>query len=152
MKTVIHLRNRSDIRQVHSLLETVFGLVKQYEVEIRPTSKKRTGLQNNSLHLWLTMLAEELNEAGFTQKKLLNLLKDGFEISCTLDSLKEIVQEVSYAMFGTRKTSELTTVQTTDLYDTVNQRFAEITGVSVPWPCIESQSQRSVDELLEESE
>ena len=57
----------------------------------QPIKKKRlnrTDLQNRSLHLWFTLLADALNEAGFDIRKT---IREGLEISWTPENVKELL-------------------------------------------------------------
>lgn len=79
-------------------------------------------------------MAEGLYEAGYTQKKIFDLFKDGFEVKPTQESFKDIFRTVGHAMYGIESTADLDTVQLQEVYRVVDQRFAELTGVSFPFP------------------
>jgi len=106
-------------------------------VEITIPKKKRTLLQNASLHLWLTQMSESMTDSGYTHRKLWEAMKDSFDIPVTPEMLKDIAQNVSFDMFKERHTSKLTTIQMQKLYETLNQAFGQSVGVSLPWPSSE---------------
>ena len=74
---------------------------------------QRTDRQNKSLHLYCERLAEELNNAGITQKLVLQCV----ELDWSADSIKSLFRSLGRAKYGIKSTSELTTKQLTDIYD-----------------------------------
>jgi len=110
------------------------------EVVVRPykevlSDQQRSKKMNKSLHKWLTLLAEELNDAGFTQRELIGKFKKGFELPVTAEMLKDIFREVGKAMYHKESTADLSNIEMIEVHRVVEQRFSEITGVFVPWPC-----------------
>ncbi len=103
-------------------------------VKITKLKKSRTLSQNSALHLYLSMMSDELNDSGFTQRKLWDTMKDGFEIPVTPEMLKEVAKGVSKKMFNEPKTSLLTTIQLSALYEAINSAFGQCAGVSLPFP------------------
>ena len=94
--------------------------------------KQRTIQQNKSLHLFCELLADALNDAGYDMKKT---LKPGVEIPWNKDMIKEhIWKPVMKAMEGIDSTTEMNTVDTSEIYEVVNRHIAEKFGISVPWP------------------
>ncbi len=100
----------------------------------------RTGLQNKSLHLWLSRLADELNGSGQS-------LGDGIVIKVpvafTGDNLKEnCLKPLMTALYPDKEsTTQLSTVEIQDLYMRLDQIIAERSGCSVAWPSEESLSE-----------
>jgi len=82
------------------------------QFEVRILDEKRTGHQNDTLHLYFTQLAEALNDAGFDLRKT---IKEGIDIPWTKDI--------------------------DAIYKIVNRTIARRTGVSVPFPSIEELTQ-----------
>lgn len=93
----------------------------------------RTNQQNRALHLWLTMLAEQLNDAGFSVNDKVVFQA---EISFTKENIKEsAVHPVMMALFPeVDSTAKLTSTQLQDVYSHVDRAISERTGVHVPWP------------------
>ena len=91
--------------------------------------KQRTTLQNSSLHLYCERLAEELNNAGITQKLVLQCV----ELDWSADSIKSLFRSLGRAKYGIKSTSELTTKQLTDIYDELNRIMAKF-GIHIPFP------------------
>lgn len=96
---------------------------------------KRTIQQNRALHKYLSLLADELNNAGYDMKRFLEKSEYKIDVPWTKESCKEyLAKPVIEAMFQTDSTAELTTVQMQEAYDVINRHVGEVTGVYVPWP------------------
>lgn len=118
--------------------KTAFVQFVEQGEEIEPERPKRTNKQNAALHQYCRMLAKALNDAGFDMKRT---LKADAEISWTEHAVKEnLWRPVQKAMFGVESTTEPETGQYTQIYEVINRKIAQTTGVSVPWPSLESQS------------
>ena len=92
----------------------------------------RTKLQNNSLHLYFSMLARELNDGGFDMRKA---LKPGVEIPWTTAAVKKYMwKPIQKALINKTKTSKADRKEYTIVYETLNRHTAEKFGVSIPWP------------------
>lgn len=110
------------------------------DVEEEP-EKKRTNTQNKAMHKYFSLLAEALNDAGYDMKRT---MKPEAEIPWTPHAVKSHLWKViEHAMFGHESTTQLSTKQCSEVYEVVNRKIASTTGVSVPWPSLESQSRAS---------
>jgi len=99
---------------------------------------KRTGLQKRAHHLYCSLLAEALNDSGQDMRKT---LKPESEIPWTMENIKNLMfKPVALAMFGTESTTELSTKQISEVYETLNRHTASKLGVSVIWPHNEDKS------------
>lgn len=97
--------------------------------------KKRSILQNASLHKYLDLLAIALNNAGYDLKRVLESMRKGFSVQCTKENIKETVwRPMQSAMFGIESTTELDTKQVSEVYMNVNKFTSETLKVSIPWP------------------
>jgi len=100
----------------------------------------RTPQQNKSYWKWLTLLAESLNDAGYS-------MNDKVVITCdvpfTKDNLHELAAKPYLNKLYPEKTSttQLETVEEQDLYKFVDQAIASRTGCHVEWPSEESLSE-----------
>ena len=95
-------------------------------------TNQRTLQQNRSLHLYFTMLAEELNAAGYDMKRT---LKPGVDIPWTSDLVKQYLWKgIQEAMLGKESTTELTSAEIDKVYETLDRHLAETTGVHVAFP------------------
>jgi hypothetical protein len=103
-------------------------------VKIAKTTKERTEIQNNSLHLWLHKKTEQCREAGITRQMILSKT---MELEVTDTFMKDIWRDVQDAMFKTgRKTRNLEKVgQIDEVYEHLNRFFAEKFNLpGTDWP------------------
>ena len=100
----------------------------------------RTTQQNKALHLWLAQLANELNVSGQS-------LGDGIlirvPVAFTGDNLKEnVLKPYMNALHPEYdSTTELSTTEMIELCDNLGLIIAERSGVSIPFPSLESLSE-----------
>lgn len=77
-------------------------------------------------------MASELNNAGYDMKKT---LKPEVNIPWTKDSVKEFLwRPIQKAMTGKRSTTEMNTVDPSDIYEVLNRHLGEKFGIFVMWP------------------
>lgn len=94
--------------------------------------KQRTLLQNNALHLYCKLLSEALNDAGLDMKVV---LKPEVEIPWSKDSVKEFIwRPVQKAMIKGQSTTEMDTVDPSEIYKVIDRHISEKFGVHVEWP------------------
>ncbi|MEK7524002.1 MAG: hypothetical protein AAB588_03135 [Patescibacteria group bacterium] len=98
------------------------------------TETQRTTLQNRALHLYFTLLADAMNEAGIELKEALP------EIDIPLDGelvKNAIWRPVQRAQLNKISTTKLTTKEIDKVYDTLNRYLGEKYGLHVPFPNID---------------
>ena len=101
--------------------------------------KQRTPTQNNALYQFFEDLADALNAAGYDMKKT---LKPGIDIPWDKDRVKQFIwHPVQEAMTGKKSTTEMNTVDPSEIYEVINRHMGEKFGVHVPWPSRESFTQ-----------
>lgn len=97
--------------------------------------KQRTTLQNRSLHKYFSLLAKELNEAGLDMKAV---LAPSVDIPWTPENIKNHLWRPVQKVYANKEsTAELTTKETTDIYEALNRHLAWKFGVTVSWPSTE---------------
>ena len=96
------------------------------------TPKQRTIPQNKALHKYCGELAQDLNEAGITMEVFFK----NMEVDHTMESVKAMFQAFAQVKYGKRHTSELTTIEMTELYEEVNRHVAQF-GIHRAWPSYE---------------
>ena len=104
------------------------------EIEVKKASSKkaRTLLQNSALHLYLKLLAEELNSAGYDMRKT---MKPEAEIPWNMQNAKDFLwRPIQLALTEQESTTKLTRKQISEVYETLNRHLAQKFGVSVAWP------------------
>ena len=110
----------------------------EYVIEVKKAVNQRTVTQNASLHKYCSVQAQKLADAGFTQRKLWEVLKQGFDLPPTMHHVKDIFRSVGKSMFRKESTKDLTTVEIQEVHRAVDQGFAETTQVTTPWPSKDS--------------
>ena len=95
----------------------------------KTTKKTRSSAQNRALHLYMTMISDQLNNAGFTFTNAL-----GMEIPFTMTLIKESIwRPTQLEMFGIKSTTKLTTEMINKLIDVFSLHFGQ-RGIYVEFP------------------
>jgi len=111
---------------------------------------KRTAQQNRALHVLFALLAQTLNDNGLDMRKT---LKPGVEIPWSGRSVKEhLWRPVQKLQLDKGSTTELTTVEIDQVFDTITRHIGEQFGISVPFPSIEITLQEIEAERLARKE
>lgn len=97
----------------------------------------RTANQNRSLHLYLTLVANELSNQGQTLQGVVKKVPWA-EITPTKASLKEVLwRPVQEIVVGKKSTTELTTKEVQEIYNNISMFLAKEFSISLPWPSVE---------------
>ncbi len=105
------------------------------------TEKQRTSRQNRAMHKFFEHLAIALNDAGLD---MLKTLKPGIEIPWSAATAKELLwRPIQEAMTTKKSTTELTTKECTQVYETINRHLGDRFGLSVEWPSTESEHEKT---------
>ena len=103
-------------------------------MQIEP--KLRSNQANKALHLFFTLLADELNNAGLDMRKT---LKPGIDIPWSANTIKEYLwRPIQISQLQKQSTTELTTSELTQVYDVLNRHLGERFGLFVPFPSYET--------------
>jgi len=100
-------------------------------IEITIKIEKRTDKQNNCLHGYLGQMSTKMNEAGYDFKKVVQL-----PVSFTTSNMKEYMfKPVMTGMYPEiTSTTELSTIQIQQVYETFNNAMGVKFGISGNWP------------------
>lgn len=99
------------------------------------TKRPRSDLMNRCMHKYFEKLAEALNDAGYDFKKFLEVSQYKLDVPWNKYLCKDTLwRPVQIAMTGKESTTAATDGECCQIYDVVNARVAELTGVSVEWP------------------
>jgi hypothetical protein len=101
--------------------------------------KRRTLIQNNSLHLWCEQIAQAYTEKGYTVEEVIKNFK--IELFWTKESVKElIIKTAIQRMFGKQSTTEIlkSGEEIEKLVDVVTKFNARMEIEYIPFPSIES--------------
>lgn len=95
---------------------------------------KRTPKQSDSLHLYCTMIAHELENGGHSMQDVVKVLHTA-EIHPTKENVKEIIfKPIMYALFTKKSTKELTTAQVSKVYEVMAQFLAQEFEILINFP------------------
>ena len=98
------------------------------------TGKQRSALQNNALHKYCELLADELNDRGLDMVLVLHREPE-MKISWTKQAVKEkLWRPVQEAMLNKKSTTKANRDEYSKVYDELNRLMIDLHGVSVPWP------------------
>lgn len=96
---------------------------------------KRTQQQNKAIHKYCANLAQALNLAGLDMKQV---LKPHIEIPWSPATVKDFLwRPIQRIQFQKESTTELTTKEVSDVWETVNRHLSERFNMTVPFPSIE---------------
>ena len=96
------------------------------------TGKQRTHKQNNALHKYFTLLADELNNAGWDQRKT---LRESIELPWSQSSVKEYLWlPVMLALHQKDSTASLDKAEINEVYEALTRHLTQRTGVFVAFP------------------
>lgn len=101
-------------------------------IEFVKAKKQRTLTQNNSLHKYLELLADALNDAGLDMKRV---LKQEVDIPWTKESAKEFLwRPVQKVMINELSTADAETSEYSVIYNALSRHISEKFGIYIPWP------------------
>lgn len=97
------------------------------------TGKQRTLTQNRALHLFLGMLADELNAHNLDMRRV---LKQDVDIPWNTENCKEFLwKPLQQALLAKRSTTEADRTEYTLVHEVLSKHLGEKFGVTVPeWP------------------
>lgn len=127
------IKTERDRRELVKLIES---RELPFAVDMNP-ERKRTSKQNSSLHVYCRKLADALNNAGLDMRRV---MKPEYELPWSTYSVKDFLwRPIQDAILRKKSTTELTTVETQEVYKVLDANLGEKFGVSIPWPSKESQ-------------
>ena len=94
------------------------------------TEKQRTVLQNNSIHLGCTQIADVLIEHGIS----LSVAIKNLDVRPTMHSIKDVFRSIANAKYGVESTSELSTWQVNEVWKDLAKALEESTGIPIYFP------------------
>ena len=123
--------NKNKTVECFEFINDAFEKEKRVKVEI--VSEKRTLLQNSSLHLFFTILADQLNENGIDYRYY---DIEGQVISIPFNSkiVKEYIwRPIQKTVFNIESTKDLTTKMINEILDILCRHFG-VLGIPVKFP------------------
>ena len=96
------------------------------------TGKQRSLTQNQALHKYFTMLADELNGSGFDMRRT---LKHDVDIPWTMEAVKEhLWKPIQTAITKEKSTAKVDRKDYSKIYDVLSRHLSQKLGVFVSWP------------------
>ena len=95
--------------------------------------EKRTSNQNNALWLYFTLVAESLNDAGYTVQIV---LKEKIDLDWNKDLVSSLLwKPAQQALIGEKSTTKLKKLEDIDtIFEHLNRHISEKFGIAVPFP------------------
>lgn len=127
----IHLSSQEKINEAIKQLADIEANG-EYEIEIKKLSKKRSVLQNRSLHLYFTQLAQTLNDNDLTVQLV---LEQAIERHWCMETVKaQLWQPLQNSLYGDIKTSNMDTKAYSKVDFYLSHFLSTKFGISVPFP------------------
>jgi hypothetical protein len=129
------IKNKDNIQHLSSHLTECVQRNEPVTLEVRH-GKTRSARQRSALEVWCRAIADSFNDAGITREIHSPIFKGGsFECDWSRDSVKnEIWRPVQVALTQKESTTEATTVEYTQVYETLVRAFGN-KGITLPaWP------------------
>lgn len=124
-------------------MEALYDSKKYLTIEVK-VGKPRTNLQNASIRLYWSLMADAMNDAGFSYKQFIEIVEaNGVAVPWDGDKFgDEVWRRVQAAMYpetilkdGRPSTTKLKSDQVAKVYDVVNLKIIDMTnGLHVPFP------------------
>jgi len=103
------------------------------------TGKQRSLTQNQALHKYFALLADELNDGGFDMRKM---LKQEVDIPWTMESVKEhLWKPLQEVITKEKSTAKVERADYSKIYDVLSRHLSQKLGVFVSWPCKENMNE-----------
>lgn len=107
------------------------------------SDKPRTTTQNKSMWLYCEKLARALNEAGYDMRTF--PWREGLEIPFSKNSVMESFWRPTMdAIAAKESTTDQSTKDVMAVYEAVSRAMAMRVGISVAWPCRETQEWEAI--------
>ena len=101
------------------------------------TPQQRTLLQNKAMYKYFRLLAKALADAGLDARKV---MKPEIAIPFTPEMVKDLLwDKIQKAMTGKESTTELDTVEPSQIHAVLDLHMGEKFGIHVPFPSDENQ-------------
>ena len=125
-----YIKTESDRQEaIKVLTEKPLG---EYGFGLEFQDGKRTPPQNRGMHLYFTMLANALNDAGLDMRKF---LKPEIDIPWTPQSIKkELWAKIQIAYCDKESTTELTRKEVSEIYEILARHLSQKHSIFVAFP------------------
>lgn len=106
-------------------------------IKVSKRSFQRSEAQNDSLHLYFTQVAQELNREGFDVRVVLQVIQEkGVDMFWSKELVKELLwRTIQKKHLKKHSTTELDSIGEIDqIYEMLNKWLGENFGIHVPFP------------------
>ena len=104
-------------------------------VPVNGAKRPKTDAQRNAFHVWLRLLAEELNAAGLDQRVVFDAMKEGVERPWTLETCKEnLWRPLQEVMLQKSSTEDLEIKQPDEIFSVLHRWLVSKGFPCPPWP------------------
>lgn len=99
------------------------------------SKRPKTDAQRNAFHVWLRLLAEELNAAGLDQRVVFEQMREGVERPWTLETCKDnLWRPLQQVMVKKAFTEELKINEHDEIYNVLHRWLVSKGFPCPPWP------------------
>lgn len=107
---------------------------KTFIVQLKRETGRRTDAQNNSIHLYLSWVARELINKGYTIQDVVEKIRKA-EITPTTENLKEVMwKPMQQAVLKTKSTRELSKTDVDEVYAPLSMWLSKEFQIDLPFP------------------
>lgn len=133
MSETLTINSELRLAEAKRELDRIWQANKYVEVEIRRKAKQRTLTQNKAMHLFFGWLADTLNDAGYDMRRTLS---QDVDVPWSAATVKEhLWRPIQEALTHKRSTTEITTVEPTEIHAVLSRHLGERLGIQCPeWP------------------
>lgn len=121
------------VAQLHREIDKIWQKHGSVSANIKVPTRQRTLTQNKAMHLFFGWLAETLNDAGYDMRRT---LRQDIDIPWSSATVKEhLWRPIQEALTDKHSTTEITTVEPTEIHAVLSRHLGERLGVQCPeWP------------------
>jgi len=143
-KQYIEAEYYRELKRISNLKsDRIYTDLQEFLKSVRPR-KQRTTAQNRALHKYYSLVADALNEAGWTVQRALENAK---ERDWSGGAVKDLIWRVRQKeVLGKESTTELSKWKDIDdVYEIVNRDLGQVFGLHVPFP-VDPKKQKELEE------
>jgi len=121
------------VSERQAAFDMIFSLYGK-QIEISEVIKTRSNSQNNALHKYFALIAEQFNELGISYK-FTNIIGYTVDIPWNLLLVKDFIwRPIQRTLFDIDSTTEINTKQINEIIVILDKHFAEL-GFEIDFPC-----------------
>lgn len=131
----LDLSNDLDVKRAKNYLNKL--LTNKKKIELKEVKFNRSTQQNRALHLYYTIISNELNELGL-EFEYNGVKGTSLSIRYTTEIVKNFIwRPIQLALFNVKSTTKINTKEINEIVEVISKYFAE-KGIELHFPSIES--------------